>query len=91
MFFDTKNFIEQPLGLAYSRSSVHCLKYGAAVQRTSSFLSPVDPVFIYSGGEDNNMTPYQCLKNCMAQQLHQVGTFSLIGESLNLRGTTKTW
>ena len=36
------------------------------------FISPVDPVFVYSGGEDSNMTPYKCLKNCMAQQLHQV-------------------
>ena len=30
-----------------------------------------DPVFRYSGGEDNLMTPYLCLENCMGQQLHQ--------------------
>ena len=36
------------------------------------FISPVGPVFVYSGGEDSDMTPYKCLKNCMAQQLHQV-------------------
>ena len=30
-----------------------------------------DPVFQYSGGEGDSMTPYDCLKNCMAQQLHQ--------------------
>ena len=35
------------------------------------YLFVDDPVFQYSGGEDEAMTPYQCLKNCMAQQLHQ--------------------
>ena len=30
-----------------------------------------DPVFRYSGGEDDVMTPYMCMENCMGQQLHQ--------------------
>ena len=35
------------------------------------FHSSDDPVFRYSGGEDDVMTPYMCLENCMGQQLHQ--------------------
>ena len=33
---------------------------------------PADPVFRYSGGYDTSVTPYKCLKQCMAQELHQV-------------------
>ena len=28
-------------------------------------------MFRYSGGEDDVMTPYMCMENCMGQQLHQ--------------------
>ena len=38
----------------------------------NQYLLSDDPVFVYNGGQDESMTPYQCLVNCMAQQAHQV-------------------
>ena len=37
-------------------------------------LSLGDPVFIYSGGVSDSMSPYDCLQSCMAQELHQVNS-----------------
>ena len=44
---------------------------------------------MYSGGEDSNMTPYKCLKNCMAQQLHQVRTDGVDGPTCILSSTNR--
>ena len=38
---------------------------------TQNYKNLVDPVFRYSGGESDQMTPYMCMENCMSQQLHQ--------------------